>query len=151
MNNRDVEELIEQRKRLMFKQKALNDYEEAIALMDAVVHVAENMHPEMFLIATPVFKKHMTRINSLLPDHLLREYPEYMKFYKHVCDMASNVTEFQHGLDRRAKLIKRRETRPADIVQQGTMCSRCNKRPRKFDDLCGRCAEETGVRPKGKV
>src|SRR5215472_6286028 len=126
MNNRDVEELIEQRKRLMFKQKALNDYEEAIALMDAVVHVAENMHPEMFLIATPVF-------------------------YKHICDMASNVTEFQHGLDRRAKLIKRRETRPADIVQQDIKCSRCNKRPRKFDDLCGRCAEETGVRPKGKV
>lgn len=30
-------------------------------------------------------------------------------------------------------------------------CARCQKRSRRFDDLCGRCAEETGTRPRGKV
>jgi len=31
------------------------------------------------------------------------------------------------------------------------MCSRCNKRPRHFNDLCKRCADELGLRPTGKV
>lgn len=31
------------------------------------------------------------------------------------------------------------------------LCSSCGKRERRFDRLCGRCAEEQGVRPKGKV
>jgi hypothetical protein len=31
------------------------------------------------------------------------------------------------------------------------MCIRCGKRQRKFDDYCGRCADELGIRPKGKI
>ena len=31
------------------------------------------------------------------------------------------------------------------------LCSRCERRPRHFDDLCKRCANDLGVRPHGKV
>ena len=31
------------------------------------------------------------------------------------------------------------------------LCSSCATRERRFGDLCGRCAEAAGVRPKGKI
>jgi len=34
---------------------------------------------------------------------------------------------------------------------ESAMCSNCHKRPAHFGSLCGRCAEELGVRPTGKV
>lgn len=37
------------------------------------------------------------------------------------------------------------------IANVPKMCVQCNKRPAHFGDVCKRCAEESGIRPKGKV
>lgn len=55
-----------------------------------------------------------------------------------------------HGIVRQHKIeSKRKREQPAQVVN--LKCVRCNKRPRHFDDLCKRCANELGLRPTGKV
>jgi hypothetical protein len=58
-------------------------------------------------------------------------------------------------LRRRCRAARPRPAAPerpaADPVEVDTLCSRCGRRDRHFDDLCKRCADEVGVRPKGKV
>lgn len=43
------------------------------------------------------------------------------------------------------------DTQTRRLSTDAVLCSSCGKRERRFGDLCGRCAEEQGVRPKGKV
>lgn len=51
---------------------------------------------------------------------------------------------------RAERLAERAARRPADVVQEGTKCSSCKKRPARVNDLCKRCARETGLLAKGK-
>jgi hypothetical protein len=58
------------------------------------------------------------------------------------------------GAERPHVEAERRHQRPSrDVVVEvdPVLCTRCAKRPRHFDDLCKRCAHETGQRPTGKV
>jgi len=55
---------------------------------------------------------------------------------------------------RRRRLTERDQRRQAiddEPRAVSPLCSRCEKRPRHFDDLCKRCANEIGVRPRGPV
>lgn len=43
------------------------------------------------------------------------------------------------------------DTQDARRSVGANICSSCGKRERRFGDLCGRCAEAQGIRPKGKI
>lgn len=49
------------------------------------------------------------------------------------------------------RIAKRRASAPPEPVAAKHLCVRCRRRERHFDDLCKRCANETGARPHGKV
>jgi hypothetical protein len=36
-------------------------------------------------------------------------------------------------------------------AQRLRLCSTCRRRPARIDDLCKRCAEAAGIRPRGKI
>jgi glucan biosynthesis protein len=53
--------------------------------------------------------------------------------------------------ERAERIQHRAETRPAATQSETHVCSNCERRPRHFDDLCKRCANELGRRPTGPV
>jgi len=93
---------------------------------------------------------------------LIENDPEFAKFaaaqtvlesIDKVIKLDQNIHQLHIVFERGLKKIYKRVEREAidQIPVPEHLCTRCNRRPRKFNDLCGPCAEELGVRPHGKV
>ena len=139
----------EELNKLIFKVEKIDKYEQALVIMDAIHEVGKNLTTEELIIASPVFVMHINRVQSLVGDEGLKDHPDFIAFAKMLQAAANAVNQATAEHNRQERLSKR--TPVPDVVQEGRKCVRCNKRPQKFGDLCGRCAEETGQREHGKV
>jgi len=143
---REIEEKL---RKLTFKKKTLTDYERASAIMNAINIAIQDLTEEQFVICTPIFARYLNEVVRISPPSLAKGDPEFIRLSKLIGEAARAVVQAEHDELRKRRLAHREPVQA--VVMEGRKCSRCKKRPAKFDNLCGRCAEETGARTKGKV
>lgn len=149
---RKREEVDEEMQRLLFKINTIDKYEEALAIMNGLHNVGKKLTTEELVYASPVLTMYMNRIRSLVGDDKIASHPEFVALAKMLQAAANAVNQAESEYNRQERLTKRRKLASVPPLEmEAPLCERCKKRPRKFDNLCGRCAEETGVRTHGKV
>jgi len=146
---REQAKLEEKMNKLLFKYERLAGAEKALAIMTGLQKAIPALTEEEFMICSPLIRKYMIEVQSLAGPEFLEANPDFVKLSKLIGQAADLFNQAEQDYKRQVRLAKRSPV--PDVVQEGRKCSRCNKRPAKFDDLCGRCAEETGVRAHGKV
>jgi hypothetical protein len=71
---------------------------------------------------------------------------EVIKFHS---DMTVVVNQFENFITKASKQIEREEAQQPEPVKH--LCINCNRRERRVDEYCKRCADELGIRPRGKI
>lgn len=81
--------------------------------------------------------------------------PEFLQSIQGLREHIHDVDEWKVGAIREVRLFVDHLFSAADEMKrqpiEPKVCIQCNKRPAKFGDVCGRCAEASGIRPHGKV
>ena len=146
------EEIKEKIGKLSFQKQSIENYERSVAIMEAVLLVADSMTAEQFIICTPIFARYFNEVQRTAPPSVLKKNPDFVKLARMVNEASNAVLQAEHEYDRQQKLERKREQTPVlGLETEAPKCTRCGKRPQHFDTLCKRCANETGNRPTGKI
>ena len=143
------DELEEKMNKLIFKYERLSDAEKALKIMEGLQRAIPMLSEEEFMICSPIIRKYMIEVQRLAGPEFAEANPDFIKLSKLISKAADLFNEAEQDYKRSLRMASRSPV--PDVVQEGRKCVRCNKRPQKFGDLCGRCAEETGQREHGKV
>lgn len=63
--------------------------------------------------------------------------------------LSVEVRKFEQFIHKTHTQVEREEAQQVEPVKH--MCIRCNRRERRVGEYCKRCADELGIRPKGKI
>ena len=117
----------------------------SLEILQRAAELMEQMTFAEVILSLPEFRQMI----ELLDEYDLHSFsPE---FIAEIRMWSSAVVEAKARILREHRLAEHNTRRHTDVQMQPTLCARCNKRPAKFDGYCGRCAEELGIRPKGKI
>jgi hypothetical protein len=86
-------------------------------------------------------------------------YEGLMEFCQDMIEQMNSIMAIDRALmqikERWPKVVHKahlREERPATNPEPVMhLCVKCGKRERRIDEYCKRCADELGIRPKGKI
>ena len=116
----------------------------AVEVLDSLNDLIREISARELVIAMP----HINRIFDAMEERGISIPPALRRMIR---SYASASVEVQHKILREYRIAERQAKRKEYVEKKPTLCYRCNKRPVKFDNYCGRCAEELGIRPKGKI
>ncbi len=108
----------------------------------------EDMHPKVLIAGIAKLE----RLAKESGDPLSKDFADHIRLMKRD---AQGLDELSHGIHRLAKLFVDSLFEEADRYHRRPrvpkMCIQCGKREAHFGDVCKRCADESGIRPTGKV